>query len=303
MATEPWSVPAPAKVNLYLRVLGERSDGFHEIETLFQALSLHDDVDVELTDTGRVELTVDGPEPGPEADNLAYRAARMVLDATGAGAGARIRLVKRIPAGAGLGGGSSDAATALAGVNELLGAPLSDVALVRMAATLGSDVPFFLSGSTLALGRGRGERLEALPPLPEGHLVLALPPVHVSTAWAYRALDAYRAGGGEPACFGLEGDAPAGWREIADLAANDFQPLVVATHPEVARSLESLRDAGAAAALLSGSGAACFGVFGGEAEAARVAGTQSDALGWPFLAVRTLTAWPGRRKIRDRARP
>jgi len=281
----------PAKVNLFLRVLGERSDGYHEIETIFQAVSLHDDLAMDLVAGGEVGLDVVGAELGPPTSNLAYLAARAVLDAAGSDMGLHVRLEKRIPAGAGLGGGSSDAAAALRCANTLLGDPLEDVELADIAGGLGSDVPFFLGASTLALGRGRGERVEALPPLPDAHLVLVLPPVHVDTGWAYSALAERRLGGGEAPRPGSHRDVPRTWGDVAALAVNDFEAVVASTHREVAASLDALRNGGATPALLSGSGSACFGVFADAGSAKRAAELLSRSLPWPSLVARTLGDW------------
>ncbi|MCG6956341.1 MAG: 4-(cytidine 5'-diphospho)-2-C-methyl-D-erythritol kinase [Gemmatimonadetes bacterium] len=284
---------APAKINLFLKVLGARGDGFHEIETIFQAVDLHDLVRLALTTTGAVEVEVTGADVGPAKANLAYRAASALAKAAGTRLGVHVHLEKRIPAGAGLGGGSSDAAAVLRGLNGILGAPLSPQELADIAIDLGSDVPFFLGERTLALGRGRGERLERLPPLPEAHLALVLPPVHVSTAWAYRELDARRATGGEGPFLEVGTDGPVDWAEVAAFAANDFEDVVAAAHPEVAESLRVLREAGAAPAMLSGSGAACFGVFADADAAAEAIRMMSQRVTWPIRAARTLTAWPG----------
>lgn len=283
------SLQAPAKINLLLRILGKRSDGFHDLDTLFQAVELHDQVTVAAVDEG-VALQVEGADVGPTEENLAYRAARGLLDASGADLGLAIRLVKRIPAGAGLGGGSSDAAAVLRAGNALLPTPLPDPTLHELAADLGSDVPFFLSGSALARGTGRGEVLEALPSLPPAALVLVMPPVHVSTAEAYRLLAERRSAGGEPPCSGYVGGAPANWAEVADEAANDFEAVVPGRWPEVATSLEALRQAGARPALLSGSGGACFGVFDDGATARTAAGALQRSLGWTAVATATRTA-------------
>lgn len=281
----------PAKVNLFLRVLGERADGYHEIETIFQAVSLHDDLAMDLVSGGEVGLDVAGADVGPPTSNLAYLAARAVLDAAGSDMGVHVRLEKRIPAGAGLGGGSSDAAAALRCANALLGDPLGDAELADIAGGLGSDVPFFLGASTLALGRGRGELLEALPPLPDAHLVLVLPPVHVDTGWAYGALTEHRRAGGEAPRPGSHGDAPRTWADVAGLAVNDFEAVVPSAHREVAASLDALRKAGATPALLSGSGSACFGIFADAESARRAAELLSGSLPWPSLVARTLSDW------------
>ncbi|MDH3571897.1 MAG: 4-(cytidine 5'-diphospho)-2-C-methyl-D-erythritol kinase, partial [Gemmatimonadota bacterium] len=157
------AISAHAKANLFLRVLAREASGFHTLETLFTLLELHDLLTVERTEHG-IELLVTGADTGPVEENLAYRAARMVLDATGHRFGVRMRLEKRIPVQAGLGGGSSDGAAALHAVNALLQHALPRPELLQFAAKLGSDVPFLASGAPLALAWGRGERLMRLPP-------------------------------------------------------------------------------------------------------------------------------------------
>lgn len=283
-------VEAPAKVNLFLRVFDARPDGYHEIETLFQAVDLADRVRVELGGDG-VRLDVEGARLGAEQDNLAYRAATRLLAELGRSDGARITLEKRIPVGAGLGGGSSDAAAVLRCLAALASVPLDDPRLRRIGAGLGSDVPFFLGLRPLAAGRGRGDVLEPFAPLPASDLVLVSPPVHVSTGWAYRALDEARrtrGSGGGPALRGR----PSSWRDVVAEAHNDFQDLVAAAHPEVARALAALRAAGGRVALMSGSGSTCFGVFAERASAERAAEALSADLGWTCRAVRTLTELP-----------
>lgn len=285
---------APAKVNLFLKVLGRRPDGFHALETLFQAVDLCDELRVERGAPG-VRLRVDGPDLGPAEDNLAHRAARAFLDHAGlaATAGVDVRLAKRIPAGAGLGGGSSDAAATLRCLAALWPGTVGGRDLAALAMALGSDVPFFLGPAGLALGEGRGERLEALDPLPPGHLVLVLPPVHVATGGAYAALARSREGRDAPVPRPRTGArVPRAWSDVAALAENDFEAVVPGIHPPVAAALEALRAAGARPALLSGSGGACFGVFPRRAEAEGAAADLSRALGWPALAVRTLPRIP-----------
>jgi 4-diphosphocytidyl-2-C-methyl-D-erythritol kinase len=291
------TIDAPAKVNLFLRILDRRADGYHEIETVFQLIDLADTVRVRVDPSFEgVSLTVRGPDLGPVEENLAYRAAVLFRRAFGMGDGIHIELSKRIPAGGGLGGGSSDAAAVLLLLRELTtrGDELREV-----AEELGSDVPFFLCGSTRALGRGRGELLTPLEPLPEAALVVALPPVHVSTASAYGHLSDVR---GRPSSRMVdvprtfEGAtaraSPVGWLEVAELATNDFQALVSAGHTEVEQSLSALRERGASLAMLSGSGAACFGVFPTKVRAEQVAAELTAALGWPFVASRTLSKPP-----------
>ncbi len=305
-------VDAPAKINLFLRVLRRRPDGFHELETLFQAISLHDTVEVtvEPARTGdRVTLDVRGADVGPEEQNLAFRAAHAFQAETGLAGAVHIVLEKHIPAGAGLGGGSSDAAAVLLGLaaigasagsasGRIVGRPADEETLHRIGAGLGSDVPFFLGPSPLALGRGRGELLTPLEPLGEAAIVLALPPVHVSTAGAYAALSAARGDG----AAGPAGDTvPPGaapeprahdWGAVAALAHNDFESVVTPAHPEIARSLEGMRAEGARVAMLSGSGAASFGLFASFDAARAVASRLEARMGWPFVAARTLERFP-----------
>ena len=211
-------IAAPAKINLFLRVLHRRNDGYREVETLMQLVSLADEVRVSITDSGpSIALAVDGPDLGPTEDNLAVRAARRLREVTGFESSVDIRLTKRIPAGAGLGGGSSDAAAVLKCLAALTDFHDAGV-LQEIARDLGSDVPFFLGESPIALGRGRGDVLTSLAPLAKAQVVLALPPVHVSTVEAYEALS--EAGG---VARELDFDAGLDWKHLAELSENDFR--------------------------------------------------------------------------------
>lgn len=280
---------APAKVNLRLRVLGKRTDGYHEIDTLFQAVDLADEVSVRLGDPG-VRLAVVGADLGPPEDNLAHRAAARLMAEVGFDGGCDVRLVKHIPAGAGLGGGSSDGAAVLRCVARLLGLAADDARVGHVAGGLGSDVPFFLGASPLARGRGRGELLEPLQHLPVADFVLVSPPVHVSTAAAYQSL----ARSLRRATRATEPDAgvPRSWAEVAALAFNDFQDVIEGAHPEVRRALEAIESAGASFALMSGSGSSVFGLFANRADAEGASAALTGELGWTCRAVRTLVAMP-----------
>src|SRR6266540_2828378 len=181
-------IAAHAKINLFLRILARDGSGYHQIETAFALLDLADDLEVRRLDSG-VALEVEGPDLGPVADNLAVRAARAVLEATGNKFGVALRLNKRIPVRAGLGGGSSDAAAALHAVNALTGNALPRAELLHFAARLGADVPFFASGAPLTLAWGRGERLLRLPAPPAAPALVAVPAITVATPDAYRWWD------------------------------------------------------------------------------------------------------------------
>jgi 4-diphosphocytidyl-2-C-methyl-D-erythritol kinase len=277
------SLFAPAKVNLFLRVLAREESGYHQLETLFQFLEFGDRITLERTDGEGVELELAGDEAeglGPPERNLAVRAARSVLDRAAAlgephRGGIRILLEKRIPHGAGLGGGSSDAATVLQGVNRLLGEPLPKSQLLELAAALGSDVPVFLSPSPTTLAWGRGDRLLPLPPLPSASVVLAVPPFRIPTPEAFAELAGWRkerAAAGEPGRGAslMDPGSLAGWGGVVGAAGNDLQAPVFRRWPRLVPICEAMEASGAAMALLSGSGAALFAVFpreGGAAEA------------------------------------
>ncbi len=252
-------VLAHAKVNLYLRILAREASGYHQIETVFLRLALADEVVVRTGVAGR---TVDcrGDDVGPMERNLAYRAA-MALREAGGPDGFEIEIQKRIPIGAGLGGGSADAAAVLRGLNALSDSPLPDDALLGLAATIGADVPFLASSAVMALAWGRGERMLALDPPPSRPVILLVPPFAISTADAYAWLDA----GSEtpaPAPRLWRADQFVDWPELAALAQNDFEAAVRSRHSDIGLLLETVSALGASPALMSGSGSAVFGVFG-----------------------------------------
>jgi len=265
------SASAPAKINLFLRVLARESDGFHGIETLFCRIDLADELTAARTAAPGVRLEVTGADTGPVEDNLAYRAAAMVLAATGAGFGVDLTLTKHIPVQAGLGGGSSDAAATLAAVNRLCGQAVPRHELLQFAVRLGSDVPFFLTGAPLALGWGHGERLLRLPPLPARPGLLVLPPAAVSTGQAYGWVDEGRAGSGagtgdRRGAVALVPDTLGSWGDIARLAGNDFEAPVFGRLPEVRAAFEALVRTGPLMCRLSGSGSALFAVYRNQRE-------------------------------------
>ena len=253
-------LPAQAKVNLYLRILAREASGYHQIETIFLRLALADEVVVRTGVGGR---TVDchGADVGPMELNLAYRAAMALRDAGGPDTFA-IEIEKRIPVGAGLGGGSADAAAVLRALNALSDSPLPDDQLLGLAATLGADVPFLTSGAVMALAWGRGERMLVLEPPPSRTVVLLVPPFAISTAEAYAWLDAdLRQPASVPRPRIWRSDDLSGWPALSAIAHNDFEHLVAARHPEIDELASDLRAAGASSALMSGSGSAVFGIF------------------------------------------
>ena len=265
--TEAIRVPAHAKVNLFLRILARESSGFHQIETAFALLELADELGVRRTDSG-VTLEVDGPDLGPVDENLAVRAARMVLDATGNRFGVAIKLTKRIPVRAGLGGGSSDGAAALHAVNALAGNAVPRHELHHFAARLGADVAFFASGAALALAWGRGERQFRMPAPPSLPALVAVPPVQVATPDAYAWWDEQNRSP-SPSSRGpvtLDAEALATWGSIGRLGGNDFEAIVFAKHPDVRTLYERMAETGPIWVRLCGSGSAIAAVYKKESE-------------------------------------
>ncbi|HLL84366.1 MAG TPA: 4-(cytidine 5'-diphospho)-2-C-methyl-D-erythritol kinase [Longimicrobium sp.] len=285
------SVEAPAKVNLRLAILAREASGYHSLESLFCAISLADLLTVRRGDLG-VALTVEGSvETGPPERNLAVRAAHRFYHELAEAPAVAIHLVKRIPSAAGLGGGSSDAAATLRALNALHGEPFDRAALLRMAIELGSDVPFFLCGSPLALGWGRGERLLALPPLPGRPVLVAHPGVAMPTPEAFAAIAARRGTAPPPRAFALDAADLADWSAVERLAMNDFGEVVAERIPVLHDALAAMRDAGARIALLAGSGGSVFGIFD-TVDARDAARERVEALGLACWAAHTLTALP-----------
>jgi 4-diphosphocytidyl-2-C-methyl-D-erythritol kinase len=257
----PETILAPAKINLWLCIFAPDDTGYHPLDTLFCALDLADELTIEITDRPTA-LEVLNADVGPTDRNLAWRAADEFFRTTGLSGGASIQLHKRIPAGAGLGGGSSDAAAVLRALNDLHGGPLPDPDLFAMAARLGSDVSFFLCGSTLAHATGRGEVLRALPALPRAPVIVIAPSFGIATADAYRWLDEARAYSETQALRAV----PREWEDVAVWAANDFERVVFPRYPVLAGYKSQLLESGALVAMLSGSGSTLFGVYGSDAE-------------------------------------
>jgi len=270
MGASRLSLVVPAKINLHLQILGRRCDGFHELRTLFQSIDLFDRLTAEKAPPGEMVLEVDprGAVACGE-DNLVLRAARLLADQAGVSTGARLMLRKNIPVGGGLGGGSADAAAALVLLDRLWSCHLDGLRLHRLAAALGSDVPFFLHGG-LALGIGRGDEVFPLPDEVELAMVVVVPKVRVSTEEAFRSFDSqltsHRQKGNLYAfAAGLRGNLD--WRTMT----NVFEEVVVRSWPEVGEGLQMLRSSSPLHASLSGSGAASYAVFDDPAAARRAA--------------------------------
>jgi len=261
-------IRAYAKINLGLRVLRRREDGYHEIQGLMQTIGLADELVLERPSEG-LELLVEPPLGVPSEENLAYRAAELLFKTVNLQPSLRLQLMKKTPAGAGLGGGSSDAAAVLAGLSRLLGLDLDEGRLAVLALELGSDVPFFLVGGTCLVG-GRGGDIKRLPPLPEYHLVLLIPPFPLSTAAVYQKLD--RLGEDEESL------------RLPGLLRNDLERAALALRPELVEYRNFLREQGADFFGLSGSGPAWFAGF---RERGRAEWTAAEGAKLPGRAVLT----------------
>ena len=254
-------IAAHAKVNLFLRVLAREDTGYHTIETLFTLLDLADVLLVERRPEG-IELVVRGADTGPTEQNLAYRAADLLLEATSRRFGVRIELDKRIPVQSGLGGGSSDAAAALHAVNALAGTVVPRHEIIQYAARLGSDVPFFAAGAAFGLGWGRGERLLRLPAPPGAAALVVVPPFGVSTAEAYQSLAAARQTEARRGAVALDLEALATWGSIGRLGGNDFESVLFGRRPDFKATFERLAETGPYLVRLAGSGSALVAVYG-----------------------------------------
>lgn len=257
-------VEAQAKINLRLKVLSLGDSGYHSLETVFLRVDLADVVTVAASRGGGIALDVSGHPSlvvasGPAEQNLALKAAAAYCERADWHPRVEIRMRKVIPVGAGLGGGSADAAAVLRALDALAPSPLPGSELLGLAASIGSDVPFLAGPHAMAVGWGRGERLMSLPPLPPRPIILAVPPVHVSTRDAYGWLG--RARGVAPSPPNIPGDAFASWESAARYAENDFFDAVSQRHPVIRRIRDSLLDRGARIAMLTGSGSAVFGIF------------------------------------------
>ena len=268
-------IPAFAKINLRLDILGKRADGFHELRTIFQTISLHDELRLRASGSEGIALSIEGNQQlsvEPAEKNLVYRAVDALRRELRIKGGVEVELKKTIPAGRGLGGGSSDAAAALLGYLRLTGKKLAVARLIEIAASLGADVPFFLFGGR-ALGIGKGDEIYPLPDIAKQHVLVVSPEtIHVPTPDAYRWLKARRLGltkGAEnPKLWGF---CALCWSAQGSGLSNDFERPVFRRHARLDRIKRVLLQRGAAEASLAGSGSAVFGVFPSPAMARRAA--------------------------------
>ena len=284
------TLPAFAKINWSLRVLYRRADGYHELDTVFQTISLHDTITLTETNDNTIRLRCDDSSLPLDEGNLVFRAAKALQSLYPTGRGAEVHLEKRIPVQAGLGGGSSDAAVTLIGLTHLWRINVAAKKVLALAADLGADVPFFLHGGTVH-GRGIGTDLMPLEDAPETFLLVLKPNKGVSTVRAYaRLIRHYASLTSAEAKTILSSSAPG---EISDsfdskVLQNDFEQVVFELEPEIKRAKIALMKAGAEATLLAGSGSAVFGIFdSGDAQERAIQAIELEA-GWRVFPCRTV---------------
>lgn len=276
---------AHAKINLTLGIKGLRPDGYHEVEMVMQSVELHDCLEFSTIPEG-IEIITDSPDIPPGSDNLVHRAAALLMEYTGHPGGVRIALKKNIPVAAGLAGGSTDAAAALKGLNEIWELKLTKAELFRLGEKLGADVPFCLLGGT-ALARGKGEALIPLPSPKALGVLLVKPPFGVSTAGAYRKYDELPPGP-QPDTDGMLGALRTGdWDSLCAGLCNVLERATAAMHPEVPEIKKLLLESGAGGALMSGSGPTVFGLFA-DFPGAREAASGLELPGCGILVTRTI---------------
>lgn len=272
---------APAKINLCLHVLGRLASGYHEVAMAMQRVDLYDTITIQIRSNAGIRVDCPGLELVEGSSNIAAHAAQLLLDEVGANAGVNIAIAKQIPVAAGLGGGSSDAATVLLGLKEMLDIDIPVARLLEMAGCLGSDVPFFIFGQP-AWATGTGVHLESLPPLPDVCYLLVNPGITVSTADVYQSLQLTK--GGELA--NLPRFSVVTREDLCGALHNDLERVTLNRFPLIAEIKQRLIDLGALGSLMSGSGSTVFGVypdFSAAEEAARQLALEEN---WFVRAVR-----------------
>lgn len=276
---------AYAKINLTLDVLGDRPDGYHDIETILHTVELHDTI-ILREDGTDITLRCTSPDVPEERQNIVHRAAHLLKETFQIPRGVEIELTKHIPVASGLGGGSSDAAVTLLGLAQMWKLRVDDRQLMELGSKIGSDVPFFLVGGA-ALAMGRGERVRMLPPLPTTWVVIARPIIHITSEWAYKALD-HGAARKRPATSevvrALEAEDA---RAVGRLLCNAFEDVVIAHHPVVKTIRDRMTAHHPLGVSLSGTGPAVFAMVANEAAAKDIGAVMAELADVEVLVTRT----------------
>jgi len=257
------TVYAPAKINLALKILRRRADGYHDIQSILQKVSLYDTLVLKRSPLQGITVTADDPSIPTDSRNLAYRAADLLLQQQKITSGIAIHIKKRIPAGAGLGGGSSNAAATLAGLNKLLRCNLPETELLRLGVQIGADVPFFIYDKPSALAEGIGEQLSPVMIQVPLWLVIIFPGFSISTKWAYENYRVLTNEGKNISIFRSFKQLNA----VLHILSNDLENVVTQQYPEIQEIKHTLIQAGACGSLMSGSGSSVFGIFPDEQQA------------------------------------
>jgi len=288
MGASTIALPAFAKVNWSLRVLGKRDDGYHEIDTVFQTISLHDTITFERTDDKIIRLWCDDRSIPLDETNLVWRAGAALRQRYSIDFGVKIRLEKRIPSEAGLGGGSSDATATLIALAQCWGIEPTPDDLISLGKSLGSDVPFFFFGGT-ARGTGRGEHIEPLRDAPEQHLLIIKPNASVPTANAYKSLNsrALTSSNAKPILLRSQASDDSVSFDLNALH-NDFEAVISQLEPEIERAKNALLKSGARAAILCGSGSAVLGIFENQDAQERAIQAIELETGWRAFPCKTV---------------
>jgi 4-diphosphocytidyl-2-C-methyl-D-erythritol kinase len=291
--TSPFSVPSFAKINLSLRILGKRPDGYHEIQTVLQTVSLHDNLHIAAASDPGLIFSCDDAAIPHNSTNLVVKAAEALRDRYDVKAGARIKLEKRIPVQGGLGGGSSNAAVTLLALAQLWELPATLGDLLQIGRTLGADVPFFLNGGC-ALATGIGTTLTTLPNLPQQRILIVAPQAKVATADAYQALKAPALTTLRPVSILANSRTQSIFSDseqwpLCDHLENDFERVIFDIEPEIRRVKEALIQAGARCALLAGSGSSVFGIFDSNEVLRSAAQALQQESGWRIFSCVTLS--------------
>ena len=260
---------ALAKINLGLDVLGRRENGYHDVRMIMQSIFLYDEVRIEKKEAAGIEVETNLKFLPVGEDNIAYKAAKLLIDEFGIGEGVRITLRKHIPVAAGLAGGSSNAAAVLFGMNRIFRLGLSQKDLMERGVKLGADVPYCIMRGTV-LAEGIGEELKRLPAMPKCTVLIAKPPISVSTKTVYEALDSKEITEHPDIDGIIKGLELGNLKMIADSMGNVLEKVTVPMHPEIEEIKQEMKEAGALGAMMSGSGPTVFGLFESRA-AARVA--------------------------------
>lgn len=293
-----FTLPSFAKINLNLRVLGKRPDGFHELFTVFQTVSLHDSLS--FSENEDIRLTCDDTSIPTDQRNLVVKAANLLKERSGIRLGVLLHLKKRIPAPGGLGGGSSNAAIALIGLSKLWKLDLSADDLQTMACELGSDVPYFLTGGT-AIGSGRGTQIEPIEDLQVPHLLIVTPNVRVSTPDAFKSLDAPNLTTSDAERILIVCRFEARKLDLLQsVLTNDMEPAVFAAYPEIERVKHTLLRLGAVGAMMSGSGASVFAVFDKEETRQTALKALGNEANWRKFAVTAVSRAEYREKVSNK---